>query len=80
MNRETILSLIAKDNEFPEEDNYFSDNEISEDGYIKFCRDFNSIKNNLKLIKISCGHNGLMTDEEYQQYLHYLIDAHFIQN
>ena len=80
MNRETILSLIAKDNEFPEEDNYFSDNEINEDGYIKFCRDFNSIKNNLKLIKISCGHNGLMTDEEYQQYLHYLIDAHFIQN
>ena len=37
------------------------------------------MKKKMKLIKISCGHNGLMDDDEYEQYLDYLIESKFIE-
>ena len=44
----------------------------------KFCKDFNEKKKKLKLIRVSCGHNGLMNVDEYEQYLLYLIESKFI--
>ena len=48
------------------------------DNYSQFCKDFNEKKKKLKLIKISCGHNGLMNDDEYNQYEIYLTESKFI--
>ena len=83
---EVINSNINKNNQ---EINKGSDFEINtsflsykyeniNDNYSKFCKDFNEKKKKLKLIRVSCGHNGLMNDDEYEQYLLYLIESKFI--
>ena len=83
---EVINSNINKNNQ---EINKASDFEINtsflsykyeniNDNYSKFCKDFNEKKKKLKLIRVSCGHNGLMNDDEYEQYLLYLIESKFI--
>ena len=44
-----------------------------------FCNDFEYlIKNNIKLIKISCGHNGIMTEDEIELYEEFLREFNFI--
>ena len=83
---EVINSNINKNNQ---EINKGSDFEINtsflsykyeniNDNYSKFCKDFNEKKKKLKLIRVSCGHNGLMNVDEYEQYLLYLIESKFI--
>ena len=79
-NNKIKKTLITSDSHENLNDNSFlSEEEDKIEGYDKFCQDFNFMKKKMKLIKISCGHNGLMDDDEYEQYLDYLIESKFIE-
>ncbi len=77
-NKKNDINNIS-DFEIDEPSSYLSHEfENINDNYSKFCKDFNKKKKKLKLIRVSCGHNGLMNDDEYEQYLIYLIESKFI--
>ena len=77
-NNDTIIIPVSNNNS--SNDLFISnDEEKKNDGYDKFCHDLKNIKKEIKLIKISCGHNGLMNNDEYEQYLDYLIESNFIE-
>ena len=51
----------------------------NKDNFEIFCNDFEYlIKNNIKLIKISCGHNGIMKEDELNLYEEFLKEFNFI--
>ena len=57
-----------------------NDNNLNnKDKFQIFCNDFEYlIKNNIKLIKISCGHNGMMNEDELNLYEEFLKEFNFI--
>ena len=77
-NNDTIIIPVSNNNS--SNDLFISnDEEKKNDGYDKFCHDLKKIKKEIKLINISCGHNGLLNNDEYEQYLDYLIESNFIE-
>ena len=78
--KDKIIIPISSNNNSSNDSLIGDDEEKNNDGYEKFCQDLNIIKKQLKFIKISCGHNGLMNEDEYEQYLNILIESKFIEN
>ena len=78
--KDKIIIPISSNNNSSNDSLIGDDEEKNNDGYEKFCQDLNIIKKQLKFIKISCGHNGLMNEDEYEQYLNFLIESKFIEN
>ena len=77
--KDTIIIPVSSENNSSNDSFISNDEEKKNDGYEKFCQDLKTIKKELKSIKISCGHNGLMNDDEYEQYLNILIESNFIE-
>ena len=77
--KDTIIIPVSSENNSSNDSFISNDQEKKNDGYEKFCQDLKTIKKELKSIKISCGHNGLMNDDEYEQYLNILIESNFIE-
>ena len=77
--KDTLIIPVSSENNSSNDSFISNDEEKKNDGYEKFCQDLKTIKKELKSIKISCGHNGLMNDDEYEQYLNILIESNFIE-